>query len=93
MRRLTRNQISFPDYTYPINRCNKINTLSDFEIETPTNMTTTHAESFSIFLNKKSPTEKSYYPRIHPIHRCRRKANGPDSRPRPVDPEHGFKHF
>ena len=93
LRGLRQNQISKTNFRYENDQCIKINTVVHFEIETPTNMTTTHAESFSIFLNKKSPTEKSYYPRIHPIHRCRRKANGPDSRPRPVDPEHGFKHF
>ena len=45
MRGLTRNQISTPHFIYQNDHRNKINILRDFENETPTHMSATHAIS------------------------------------------------
>ena len=45
LRGLRQNQINTANFRYENDQCIKINTLGDFEIETPTHMSTTHAFS------------------------------------------------
>ena len=47
LRGLRQNQISTANFRYENDQCIKINTLGDFEIETPTHISTTHAISKS----------------------------------------------
>ena len=45
LRGLGRNQIITANFIYQNDQCNKVNTLGDFENETPTYISTTHAFS------------------------------------------------
>ena len=45
MRGLRRNQISTPYFIYQIGHRNEVNTISEFENETPTHISPTHAIS------------------------------------------------
>ena len=57
LRGLTRNQISTPHFIYQNDHRNKINILRDFENETPTHMSATHA------ISKIEPKSQNRIPR------------------------------
>ena len=72
LRGLRQNQISTANFRYENDQCIKINTLGDFEIETPTHISTTHAISKSdrSFQNRfpMELDENLYTPRISLLH-------------------------